>query len=126
MFKDSETALRPLMTRDQFKALWLHRAVVGKMVADPELVLARMTANLERLRAVHPTGMTAHWLDRWSETLGEGTEAELDMLTAHTPLAMELRQNSPFAGVLTQAERQAVLTAFASNWRQGHAARSST
>jgi hypothetical protein len=36
----------------------------------------------------------------------------LETLTSRTPRARELRQNSPFAGVLTEAERQRVLSGF--------------
>jgi hypothetical protein len=39
-------------------------------------------------------------------------EAVLDALTSRVPHAVELRQNSPFAGVLPETERRAVLAAF--------------
>ena len=109
--------LRPSMTRDQLKALWLHRAVAGRLVMAPEAVLARATANLERLRVVHPVGMTAVWLQRWRDLFRRGVEEVLEKLTSLDVEAMELRQNSPFAGVLTEEDRRAVLTAFAAWWR---------
>jgi excisionase family DNA binding protein len=56
--------LRPAFTRDQLKALWLHRTVAGRLVVDPSGVIAKARVNLARLRRVHPDGMTAHWLDR--------------------------------------------------------------
>jgi hypothetical protein len=40
------------------------------------------------------------WLDRWRAVLDAGIESVLDVLTSSTPHAIELRQNSPFAGVL--------------------------
>ena len=42
--------------------------------------------------------------------------AVLDVLTSRDELAVELRQNSPFAGVLTEAERQAALASFRRQW----------
>src|SRR5262249_52691769 len=96
---DVEAMLRPGLTRDQFKALWLPRAVAGHLVADPEGVLSRAQSNLARLRDVHRDGMARAWLDRWEAVLDEGAEAVLDVLTSRTPVAVELRQNSPFAGV---------------------------
>jgi len=54
--------------------------------------------------------------------LDAGTEAVLEVLTSRAPEAVELRQNSPFAGVLSEAERRAVLAAFADRWRSEHAA----
>lgn len=115
---DVEAALRPDLTRDQLKALWLHRAVAGRLVADPEPVLAKASANLVRLRQVHPTGMAALWLNRWQARLDEGLEAVLETLTSRDPMSIELRQNSPFAGVLSDTERLAVLAAFGENWRK--------
>jgi hypothetical protein len=36
----------------------------------------------------------------------------MEVLTSPTPWAREMRQNSPFAGVLDEADRVAVLEAF--------------
>jgi excisionase family DNA binding protein len=119
---DVEALLTQSLTRDQFKALWLHQAVAGRLVADPEAVLSKARSNVERLRQVHPDGMAATWLDRWEAVLDEGIEAVLNALTSRSPQAVELRQNSPFAGVLAESERRAVLTAFASSWRRDRAA----
>jgi excisionase family DNA binding protein len=119
---DVEAILRPALTRDQLKALWLHRAVAGRLVQDPEAVLAKAATNLELLRRVHPDGMAAAWLDRWGAVLDTGVEAVLDVLTSRAAHAIELRQNSPFAGVLPEAERRAVLASFADRWRSEHAA----
>nr|MDT0664121.1 helix-turn-helix domain-containing protein [Micromonospora sp. DSM 115978] len=119
---DVEAALSPALNRDQLKALWLHRAVAGRLVADPDRVLAIASENLDRLQRIHPSGMAAMWLERWRSTLDAGAEAVLDMLTSRSPIAIELRQNSPFAGVLSDAERRAVLSAFTTRWRTEHAA----
>src|SRR5665811_764483 len=56
------------LSRDQERSLWLHRAVLGELVADPDGVLARGRQNLQRLQAQHSgRGMTAQWLDQWHE-----------------------------------------------------------
>jgi excisionase family DNA binding protein len=115
---DVEAILRPELTRDALKSLWLHRAVAGRLVADPGGVLSTARVNLDRMRRVHPDGMAAAWLGRWQSVLDDGTEAVLDVLTSRSPLAIELRQNSPFAGVLSDAERSSVLAAFASSYRR--------
>jgi excisionase family DNA binding protein len=118
---DIEAMLQPDLTRDQLKALWLHRAVAGRLVADPDAALAKATSNLDRLQAVHPDGMAAGWLQRWRATLAAGIEPVLEALTSRSANAVELRQNSPFAGVLPEPERRAVLAAFAAYWRGRHA-----
>lgn len=119
---DIDAVLSPRLTRDQLRSLWLHRAVAGKLVADPEAVLAKAAVNLERLHQVHPQGMAAAWLDRWDAVIGEGPEAVLGVLTSRAPHAAEMRQNSPFAGVLSKHERQAVLASFTITWKAGRAA----
>jgi excisionase family DNA binding protein len=119
---DIEAILNPALTRDQLKALWLHRAVAGRLVQNPDAVLAKAESNLERLNRVHPDGMAAVWLNGWRSVLDAGAEAVLNALTSREPNAVELRQNSPFAGVLPEEERRAVLEAFASRWRSGRAA----
>ena len=119
---DVEAVLRPELTRDQLKALWLHRAVAGRLVTEPEAVLDKAAENLRRLRQVHPDGMAATWLSRWQAVLDAGVETVLETLTSRAADAVELRQNSPFAGVLPEAERRAVLAAFAQRWRSDRAA----
>ncbi|MGI8872234.1 MAG: hypothetical protein ACR2KI_06520 [Candidatus Limnocylindria bacterium] len=56
--------------------------------------------------------MSARWLQTWQSVLDTSPEAVLQTLTSQAPLAVELRQNSPFAGVLPDEERSAVLDAF--------------
>lgn len=97
------------LTRDQARSLWLGCAVAGKLVADPQGVLEKARDNLARLQRSH--GQSNPWLAEW-RTLLEGPVTDvLDALTSPTPRARELRQNSPFAGVLSEEERQRVLQA---------------
>ena len=110
---DVEALIRPNLTREQLESLWLHRAVAGKMVANPPLLLAAAAINLRRLRRMHPEGRAWEWLDRWDALLEEGVEAVLDALTSSAEYAVELRRTSPFAGILTELERRTVLDAFA-------------
>lgn len=101
------------LTRDQLKSLWLKHAVAGKLVADPQHILDLARANLARMHAAHPRGQASRWLDAW-ETLLDGTvEDVMEALTSRSPRARELRQNSPFAGVLDETERAQVLSGYA-------------
>ena len=116
-----EALLRPpqKLTRDQLKSLWLHQAVAGNLVTDPEAVLGKAAENLDRLLVQHHGTMAEVWLLRWREKLGAGPGAVLEALTSQDPESVELRQNSPFAGVLSQPQRQRVLEAFThSGWEQ--------
>lgn len=100
------------MTRDQRRSLWLNTAIAGRLVHDPELVLERARANLEKMENAHPRGQAAHWLGQWRTLLWGPTERIMEVLTSPTPWAREMRQNSPFAGVLDEDDRIAVLEAF--------------
>lgn len=42
------------------------------------------------------------------------------MLTSQRPAALELRQNSPFAGVISEEVRSRVLASFVRHWRRDH------
>jgi excisionase family DNA binding protein len=112
--EDVEVLLRPSqqLTRDQLKALWLHRAVAGSLVTNPDEVLDKARANLDRLLRQHQNTMTEMWLRRWQDTIDAGAEAVLEVLTSQDSDAVEMRQNSPFAGVLSEPQRLQVLDSF--------------
>lgn len=97
-------------TRDDRQSLWLHAAVAGRIVRDPDAAIGRARANLARMERAH--GANAPWLRRWRRLLAEGPEAVVRLLVADSAEARELRQNSPFAGVLTERERRAALESF--------------
>jgi excisionase family DNA binding protein len=107
----SRTESGPRLNRDQRQSLWLHGAVAGHLATNPIGTLERARTNLARLRTTHPTGMSSRWLDSWQSVLDQGPEAILETLTSPSALAIELRQNSPFAGVLPSEERSGVLSA---------------
>jgi hypothetical protein len=85
-------------------------------------VLLAAAQNLCRLQEVHPSGMTAQWLTRWQEVVDRGLDAVFEALTSSVGWAVELQQNSPFAGVLSERERVAVLVSFRAHWREAHVA----
>ena len=99
------------MTRDQVRSLWLGYAVAGRLVADPESGLSRARTNLAHLQSVHTKGQAARWLREWEHLLNGPLDDVLEALTSKSMHARELRQNSPFAGLLSDSERQAVLAA---------------
>ena len=74
------------------------------------LVLGR--DNALRFLARGPSSGGARWLRRWLRLIDEGPEPVMEMLTSTSGVAREMRQNSPFAGVLSERERLAVLRSF--------------
>jgi len=107
------------LTRDERKSLWLHRAVAGRLALDPDRVLVKARLNLEHLAAVHAGEASMGSLETWRSALEAGPDAVMRLLGSEEPTAIELRQNSPFAGVLTDADRSAVLRSFRHASRPG-------
>ncbi|MFN2570752.1 MAG: helix-turn-helix domain-containing protein [Gemmatimonadales bacterium] len=99
-------------TRDQLRSLWLSHAVAGRLVEDPQGVLARARNNLAHMFAGSARGSAKIWLQKWQQLLDGPVEGVLEALTSRSPMSRELRQNSPFAGVLTEAQRRTALSEF--------------
>jgi excisionase family DNA binding protein len=99
------------MTRDQLRSLWLGHAIAGAFVAAPKQVTGLALRNIAKMRKRH-RGQTKRWLEEWEDLLRGPAELVLDALTSKSPRARELRQNSPFAGVLTDAQRVRILEQF--------------
>ena len=78
---------------------------------DPEGTLDAARRNLERMRSSATRGSARIWLDEWTRLLEGPLPDLLSALTSSSPRSRELRQNTPFAGVLTEEERQRVLEA---------------
>lgn len=98
------------------RSLALHRRVAEKIRHDPEL-LNRARDTLARWRhTVAPA--TQPYLLQWQQVLDAGPEACIAMLEDESEQANLLRQSSPFTGVLTHAERFALLK----SWKDRHSA----
>jgi excisionase family DNA binding protein len=106
------------LTREERRSLWLNRAVAARVARDPARVLAHAQRNLDRFERIHEGTSVVRWLRRWREVLNAGPEAVMEVLGSSAPEAAELRQNSPFAGVLSERERRAVLDSFAQYWQR--------
>ena len=102
------------LSRDQRKSWWLAHAVAAELVKDPHRVISVARENLRRMKESHARGAARVWFDEWHRLLEGDVEDLLEALTSRSPRSRELRQNSPFAGVLSEAERQKALAGFAS------------
>ena len=99
------------LTREERRSLALHRAIARRLADDPTAVVARARRNLARMRA--RPGQGAHALREWDVILDRPVHTLLLLLTDPGEWARELRHATPFAGVLSAAERAAVYRAFA-------------
>lgn len=120
---DVQPLLEPKLTREQEKSLWLHRALLGPLMIDPTGVIEQARENIQRWLPRHRCdGMAARYLAQWQEILDGGVDGVVSVLVGTDERSNELRQNSPFAGVLPDDDRRHVLSSFREHWDQEHAA----
>jgi hypothetical protein len=96
------------------RSLALHRLVAEKIRHDPALLdLAR--GNLRRWRAA--SGGLSPALAEWDRILMRSAAEIAVLLVDPSENATRLRQSSPFAGILTEAERLAIYESYATRAR---------
>lgn len=100
---------RTRMSRQDLQSLMLAYAVAGEIVRNPEATIAKAQHNLREMKESASRGATRVWLNEWESLLNGPVINLLQALTSATQRSRELRQNSPFAGVLPETARQQVL-----------------
>jgi DNA-binding MarR family transcriptional regulator len=90
------------------RLLRLHARVAQKLRQDPERVIAKARSNLARWHELDARG-NEPWIRAWSEIIDRGPAEVALQVVGPGARMRELRQSSPFAGVLTIAERLQVL-----------------
>jgi transcriptional regulator with XRE-family HTH domain len=108
---DAAVEYFPPLTREDRRSLGLHRAIARQLRQNPDAVLAQARHCLATMMA-RQEGLSLP-LREWSVLLDRPVEALLPLLADLDPWARELRHVTPFAGVLTAAERAEVYRRFA-------------
>ncbi len=97
--------------RIERRSLALHRAVAAKLRQRPDLLgIAR--DNIERWS--RQRGRSQPYLDAWREILSRPLPEVLELIEQDSPRMIELRQSTPFAGVLDPRERWHIYDTFES------------
>lgn len=99
------------------RSLAMHRRVAEKLEADPSLLsIARENLTRWQVDADSPSLAFAEW----EHILGQPLDTITQLLTDRSERATQLRQSSPFAGILTDAERRAIYESYsARTYHQG-------
>jgi transcriptional regulator with XRE-family HTH domain len=113
---EARIEFHPPLTREECRSLALHRAIADRLSQDPESVLERAHRNLATMRKANPDAEPL--LREWEVLLARPLSDLLPLLTDHSPRARELRQVTPFAGVLSAVERADVYRAFGRKKRE--------
>lgn len=98
------------LTREDRRSLYLHSAISRRIAEDPEAALRRARQNLRVMEKANPGASPL--LREWHRILDAGVERVLRVLADPGEHARDLRQVTPFAGVLTAAERQEAIRSF--------------
>lgn len=101
----------PPLTREERRSLALHEAIAQHLRRDPERVLTLAHRTLALMRDRHPGAEPL--LREWEVLLDRPVPELASSLTSPAPRERELRHVTPFAGVLSAAERAEVYRAFA-------------
>jgi transcriptional regulator with XRE-family HTH domain len=106
----SELTAVPVLTFEERRSLMISAAVAVKLREDPVPVMAKARQNIEKMRSIGPGEQ--HWVNVWESVLALGVGHIEALLTSTDQFARDLRQSSPFAGVLSVDERRGVLDGF--------------
>lgn len=107
------------LTYEKLKSLYLHKSILDELRKDKDHVVSVALNNIEKWRDFHRSdGMSVKYLDEWKKILDNGNFQKLSkVLTGFDEYSCDLRQNSPFAGVLSDERRLAVLEDFREYWK---------
>lgn len=91
------------------RSLAMHRLIAEKVRADPAL-LDKARENLRRWQKTE--GSPSLTLAEWENILSGPAARVAQFLEERSERATRLRQSSPFAGILTEAERQTIYESY--------------
>ncbi len=100
----------PQMTREDKRSLAFHRAIVEILRKDPAPILSRAVRNAEKLVKMHPGAQML--FNQWKDWLTLPLENLVSKILDPLPEAREMRQVSPFSGVLGPKQRARILRQF--------------
>jgi excisionase family DNA binding protein len=88
-------------------ALWLNRVAVGHIAQDADATFEVAQRVLDEWST---DSQVQFWVARWRELLKRGPDAVMEILTARDPDALSMQNMSPFLALVSEAERDGVLT----------------
>jgi len=107
---DLAVSFVPPLTRQDRRSLSLHSRIAHRLRSDPELVVGIARRNVDFMWKRQPGTRTL--LKEWREILKGSTDHIVAVMTDPGLHARDLRQVTPFSGVLTASERAQVYRSF--------------
>ena len=100
----------PVMTREDRRSLVLHRAIMDRLIKDPQEVLKHAQRNLSFMKERNPHAHSL--LNEWHNILSRPIDKIIAAVLDPGLHSRDLRKVTPFAGVLSTAERTKVYRDF--------------
>ena len=101
------------LTRDQARSMALHTAISHELRARGREVIEIALQNISRMQSLNPHASIL--LDEWERILEGTTDQIVARMLDPSEHGRDLRQVTPFAGVLSPAQRAAVYRSFRSS-----------
>ena len=98
------------MTRDETRSLALHAEIARALVVDERAVLAVARSNIARMLATSPNA--APLLNEWTHILELPLTRITSAMLDPSSHGCDLRQVTPFAGILDASQRAAMYRSF--------------
>jgi transcriptional regulator with XRE-family HTH domain len=100
-----------LRARRERRSLALAAATASVVAADFSAAQRRAEENLNRSEGVVGDNAARQWISEWRDVLDRGPDAVRRTLLDQSPHGHDMRQMTPFAGLLSDDERNAALAA---------------
>jgi transcriptional regulator with XRE-family HTH domain len=97
--------VRPRLTHPERRTLELHRIVSEKLSDDATGIIQQAKSRIDTMRVADPEGRTAKYVNAWDRLLSGPRDELVATMLSTDQVARDLRQSSPFVGVLTDEER---------------------
>ncbi|MDP9332282.1 MAG: helix-turn-helix domain-containing protein [Actinomycetota bacterium] len=102
------STISPLTRKDRV-SLAIHYLVAKRLLTDEARVRARALRNLDTMRLANKDHAATTYLAEWERLLEGPVERLLATLTSLDHRARDLRNVTPFAGVVTDAQRRELI-----------------
>jgi len=98
------------LSREDLRSLAYHQAIVEKLKKEPAVVLAKARESLKTMSKKHPDAKEL--FARWKQWLDQPLNDLINRCLDSSQVARDMRQVTPFAGVLDAKERFEILKRF--------------
>lgn len=97
------------------QSVWLHAALIPRLIRDPDGVISKARGNIARGRASGAIDTRSEpYVSEWEKALDDGVGRLISMFLDTSEHGATLRSSTPFAGILPQSEVRALKRAWRS------------